>query len=654
MAKITWDDEQQKPEQGTGIQWGKKYPIEEESGWKNLPEGPKLDYSTTDPSTGNIVHGTKSFNQFVPASSHIPLSAAPKQQTRPDPLEVPGAFAQGTKEGVAGLLGMPVDLLSAGFNALGMRSEMPIGGSKSINALFNILGAKDYPYKPGLATNIANRIGQLTPNLIAGAAGAARAGAVRAGASPWAAMRQSVAPTLSAGVAGGTAATVAPDKPGVELLSTVLGGGIGAAGQNLAKYWASPNVNSSIRRTINGAVPFNKSDVPKGMDVKQYQQGSVDAVKSIVVANRDTPFKYVEANGVVRTGLPQNRMEFQEAVDQMRARVYKNYNDIQRSAGQKELTFNGDDIVRKLEALKRDPNISPRVRAEAERYINKQAKAYSGQILTPQQIENDIADLGGKIRASAGRGDVTNANVDRKMLEFMREELTNGIDRMTGRGPEYSNFRKQYGNIKLLENRVARGAVKQAAEEGKDKKWWDVSHLTDMGLGAGTLYGATHSPGYAAATAAVLGAKKVHQYLNQADRRIARMFQSAGRNIPPKEQWGPLLTPERPMPQGGGPRQLTQPFVEGEWQQHGIPLPNTPRAGLLESPKAPGVVEAPWKPTHRPGTVASRQMPTMGTVQSRADFDFDAALKSLVDTGMNPVEARDLLIRQLKRKQWGR
>lgn len=301
MAKIMWDDEQQKPEQGTGVQWGKKYPIEEESGWKNLPEGPKLDYSTTDPTTGNVIHGTKAFNQFVPASSHMPLSAAPKQQTRPDPLEIPGAFAQGTKEGVAGLLGMPVDLLSAGFNALGMRSDMPVGGSKSINALFNALGAKDYPYRPGLVTNVANRIGQLTPNLITGAAGAARAGA-----SPWAAMRQSTAPTLSAGVAGGTAATVAPDKPGVELLSTVLGGGIGAAGQNLAKYWASPNVNSSIRRTINGAVPFNKSDIPKGMDVKQYQQGSTDAVKSIVVANRDTPFKYVEANGTVRTGLPQD------------------------------------------------------------------------------------------------------------------------------------------------------------------------------------------------------------------------------------------------------------------------------------------------------------------------------------------------------------
>jgi hypothetical protein len=62
----------------------------------------------------------------------------------------------------------------------------------------------------------------------------------------------------------------------------------------------------------------------------------------------------------------------------------------------------------------------------------------------------------------------------------------------------------------------------------------------------------------------------------------------------------------------------------------------------------PQTINAPWKPANQLGTTASRQMPVRESVQTKAPFDFQSALKALIGTGMSPSQAQAELLRQIR------
>lgn len=81
-------------------------------------------------------------------------------------------FGAGTKEGVAGFLGAPVDMLTGAINArIGQVNQRfpgddvapiadPVGGSQSVMSLFEALGIKDVPTSDSTAGRYARRAGQ--------------------------------------------------------------------------------------------------------------------------------------------------------------------------------------------------------------------------------------------------------------------------------------------------------------------------------------------------------------------------------------------------------------------------------------------------------------------------------------------------------------
>jgi hypothetical protein len=57
-------------------------------------------------------------------------------------------------------------------------------------------------------------------------------------------------------------------------------------------------------------------------------------------------------------------------------------------------------------------------------------------------------------------------------------------------------------------------------------------------------------------------------------------------------------------------------------------------------------VNAPWNPSLRTGQTPVVTNNT--TVQQAAPFDFDAAMSNMKEMGYSPVEARDMLLSQIK------
>ncbi len=143
-------------------------------------------------------------------------------------------FLQGANEGIAGTLGMPVDLVAAGLNAgsrginsltgydLGQISN-PLGGSQSFNDLFSKIGAVDPNFQPRDAADTA---------LLAGGRGVGQTATML---PMMAAMLKSAGAAALSGVTGGEgqegghqlAGLLAPGVPEVDSVLSTAGGLLG-------------------------------------------------------------------------------------------------------------------------------------------------------------------------------------------------------------------------------------------------------------------------------------------------------------------------------------------------------------------------------------------------------------------------------------------
>lgn len=559
--------------------------------------------------------------------------------------DVPGAFAQGTKEGTAALLGTPVDitnsLLGLPFGKTNGLIQQPFGGSQSIlNALRTV--APDYDVQPGFASNIARLAGQQAPTMLIPAAGAAKAGT-----TPLKAVATTLPSEAGAAVAGGTIKTLYPENEIAQLTATLVGGFGTAGAQTIAKNWVNPDLNVRINRTLNAVAPATSADFGdlSGGSLLEVQKKGIDGAKAITVANKQQPFVYKNLEGrVIKQGLPESRIEFAEAIDQMKTRLYNEFNSKQKAAGQAGLSFSGDDINARLQSYLDDPSAPPSASLE-NRYLLRTMKMYEGKQLTPSQMEKELALVNARLKAyykNPSPNLANKASADAKLAQILRDELDSGIRHFEG--PGYQQLRNEYGNIRALQDRIGRAAQKQLKEEGEPGKWYDIK---DVGIGVGTALSMTQDPMYAAVGGSLLGARQVGRYLTQPDRRIKRMFQTTEKLFKPEPKIGPIP---------GAEERFTMPAYEGELipPSRDLVPTGTQRGQTVEgqyqnvrmNPEQRGI---PWNPQLRTGETKPGVVVHPGvTTQQAAGFDFNAALQSLVENGYSPVEARDILNRQIR------
>lgn len=614
----------------------KKWVIEEEQHWDTMPEGDRIKY--IDSTTGTS--GTKSFNQFVPDSSHIPLSAAPKPVERggvDTAIDTLGKFGEGTSKFVSGMIGLPVDAIAGAMRGVGLPvGDTPIGGSQSIRNALSKASMSGYDAPNTMLNRAAGTAGEYLPGVLAAPFFPGQASRVLSS------ITETLLPTLGATGGAIAAREGAPDNPYAEIAASAAGGFLPATAQIAAsKLGTLPQI---VTKRLGTAAPVNKQEFGP-----QAQKQAVGAVEEMVLANRelDKGFQYRDASGsVVRKGLPETVEEATQALPQAKAHVYQQFNAKQREAGKKGLMFSGDEFAAKLSTWRNNPDRPPSM-ADADKYLATQIDKYAGKTFTPQQIENELASINSRLKANFKNPDpnkVSSAMVDSELVKILNDQMDSQISLLASEG--YGELRNSYRNLKSIEDRLNRSAVTQLNRLAKDPgawlpKGWDMGWMLEM-LGAVQ----TGHPSAALAGVAAIGGPRVRKWLVDPDRNMKAMFKEADKLVKPREQWS---MGERTFVADGRPQ------LERGWSAEGSIVPDQPQlppqpANRLEYTGRTGKppVEAPWNPTLRTGQKPN-VVTNSTTVQQAAPFDFEATLQQLVDnSGMSPIEARDVLLRSIK------
>jgi hypothetical protein len=139
----------------------------------------------------------------------------------------------GFNEGLANLLGMPVDAINSALATLGVNTaEAPVGGTKWLKE--NVMPKPAAPPQ-NLTERIVGGVAEMAPGMLVPAAGAEAFLARKAGAIPntLRAVKETVPMIAGSGAGSGIARTAAPDSPALDIAAQLVGGGAVAAGPAL-------------------------------------------------------------------------------------------------------------------------------------------------------------------------------------------------------------------------------------------------------------------------------------------------------------------------------------------------------------------------------------------------------------------------------------
>lgn len=142
----------------------------------------------------------------------------------------------GTSEGIANMIGLPVDAVTGGLNMLGAGIEKPFGGSESIRGLLDPFMSDVEPQTMG--QRIGRRVGQ---DVGAGAVAAPVAGVASLGGAAL-----NAGADAASGLAGGLTSEVT-DNPAINAIVSLLAGTGVAAGPYMARPGPQAPSNAALR-----------------------------------------------------------------------------------------------------------------------------------------------------------------------------------------------------------------------------------------------------------------------------------------------------------------------------------------------------------------------------------------------------------------------
>lgn len=164
-----------------------------------------------------------------------------------------GQFMSGTNEGLANILGFPVDMLNAGVG-LGMSginaiagtdfqpSPQPFGGSESLRGL---MAPAIMPESDDTSLQFTRRVGQEI-----GASLPVGLGTMGLAARPAQMLATEMGLAGAAGVGAGLANQVFPDNDMADMVGSLVGLGAGAVGPNALRRLATPNPSNPVQEAL--------------------------------------------------------------------------------------------------------------------------------------------------------------------------------------------------------------------------------------------------------------------------------------------------------------------------------------------------------------------------------------------------------------------
>jgi hypothetical protein len=297
-------------------------------------------------------------------------------------------------------------------------------------------------------------------------------------------------------------------------------------GTKQARQLTQDAVNKYFLKAIKPPKSIGSSDIA----IKQFKESAGNAVYDIV-ADKDSLKLTDEMDRLVDYRLPRTVKQFNEAIGQRKHKLFQQYDEIAKVAGDKGLTVDISDLF-----LDKTDDLGNTITSPLTDIANSVGLAAMDKDTVDRAMElidiftNRLKD--GQLPVGEAQKLITAANnlkgkspgIDSLVADFIREKMNKTMDGLVD--SRYSNLKKEYGNLKAIEESVSKAAF---AEMKKGVGFWDegttIFSLGELAKGAANL--ASGGKANIAKAIAAKAAQKTIQAINRPDARIRKMFEKA-------------------------------------------------------------------------------------------------------------------------------
>ncbi len=302
------------------------------------------------------------------------------------------------------------------------------------------------------------------------------------------------------------------------------------------------NYTKAIKPTVVG------KKTPQLQD--KYNSNVVNAVQSIV-SNKDELSFNTPSGDVVTGRTPQNLSEFNQAIDQTKAKIFGQYDALAKQATGQGATVSTESAVNALqkvadnEALQiTNPSAVSFAKDLISRFGTEDAEGnFVPKDISPDTAQEIIKNYNSTLETFYRNPSYDNASkaaIEAGVLYQMREALDSTITKATGE--QYGTLKAQYAALKAIEADVAKRAVVQARQISATGSS-GIGDYAAIFAGGDIVHGLlTLNPAMLGKGTLELGLNKFFSYLKSPDRAISTMFKAA--DSAPSPQAIPLAKPQ--------------------------------------------------------------------------------------------------------------
>ncbi len=230
-------------------------------------------------------------------------------------------------------------------------------------------------------------------------------------------------------------------------------------------------------------------------------------------------------------GAPKTVEQLSSAINQTKTNLFKQYDALAKQAGEKGVT---------VDTAKVGDELNPIINSKSLQLANPSAVQYAKELqsrfnsageLSATDAQDVIQHYNDALKAfyrNPSYDAASKAGIDAMIANKMRESLDKGISGATG--SQYQQLKSQYGALSSMEKDVThRGIV-----WGRQNKASLAGQIGNIASGAELARGLMQlNPTDLAISGVIKGIQKYHQYLNNPDVGVSRIFSELGRSSPP-------------------------------------------------------------------------------------------------------------------------
>lgn len=301
-------------------------------------------------------------------------------------------------------------------------------------------------------------------------------------------------------------------------------------------------ITSSIKKGILKGVSPPPSVVGKTFKERENYFKKGQTVVEDVIKNKDA-IELIDRNGDIAKGvLPKTVQQFAHAIQQMKVKLFNQFDTMAKSATGKGVMVNVDPIVDGLRELTTGESAaslmrtSPETLKYATRMLEQYEEAQKVGGITASAAQKDIATLNIGQQTVKDYNTILKSGVDSDILHNLRKLTDDAITNTEGAG--YQEFKNIYGAYRAMEKEVNRKATKVGERTGGP-----LSEYADVYTGFHAVKGMlVHSPATLVAAATAKAIKEAQRHMKHPDTIVRKMFEDTEKLVQ-KRPSAPIVPP---------------------------------------------------------------------------------------------------------------